>query len=60
MFLYSLKMVKPSIQYLDTTKECNIVKELFIITEENLKSTNYSLNMSDYLEDEEINLKSKG
>lgn len=44
-----------NIQYFDTTKECNVVKELFTITEEDLKSTNYSLDMSDYLEEEETN-----
>jgi type I restriction enzyme S subunit len=44
-----------NIQYFDTTKECNIIKELFTITEEDLKSTNYSLDMSDYLEEEETN-----
>ena len=44
-----------NIQFFDTTKECNVVKELFTITEEDLKSTNYSLDMSDYLEEEETN-----
>jgi restriction endonuclease S subunit len=44
-----------NIQYFDTTKECNVVKELFTITEEDFKSTNYSLDMSDYLEEEETN-----
>lgn len=44
-----------NIQYFDTTKECNVVKELFTITEEDFKSTNYSLDMSDYLVEEEIN-----
>jgi type I restriction-modification system DNA methylase subunit len=44
-----------NIQYFDTTKECNVVKELFTITEEDLKSTNYSLDMSDYIEEEETN-----
>jgi restriction endonuclease S subunit len=44
-----------NIQYLDTTKECNVVKELFTITEEDLKSTNYSLDMSAYLVEEETN-----
>ena len=46
-----------NIQYLDTTKECNVVKELFTITEEDLKSTNYSLDMSAYLVEEETNFK---
>lgn len=44
-----------NIQYFDTTKECIVVKELFTITEEDFKSTNYSLDMSDYLEEEETN-----
>ena len=44
-----------NIQYFDTTKKCNVVKELFTITEEDFKSTNYSLDMSDYLEEEETN-----
>jgi len=44
-----------NIQYLDTTKECNVIKELFTITEEDLKSTNYSLDISDYLVEEETN-----
>lgn len=44
-----------NIQYFDTTKECNVVKELFTITELDFKSTNYSLDTSDYLEEEETN-----
>ena len=44
-----------NIQYFDTTKECNVVKELFTITGDDFKSTNYSLDMSDYLEEEETN-----
>ena len=44
-----------NIQYFDTTKECNVIKELFTITEEDLKSTNYSLDMSAYLVEEETN-----
>jgi len=44
-----------NIQYFDTTKECNVVKELFTITEEDFKSTNYSLDMSAYLVEEETN-----
>ena len=44
-----------NIQYFDTTKECNMVKGLFTITEEDLKSTNYSLDIADYLEEEETN-----
>tara|TARA_Y100000590_G_scaffold407582_1_gene497968 strand:- start:7517 stop:9949 length:2433 start_codon:yes stop_codon:yes gene_type:complete len=46
-----------NIQYFDTTKECNVVKELFTITEEDLKSTNYSLNMSVYLKEEKTYFK---
>jgi len=44
-----------NIRYIETTKECNVVKELFTITEEDLKSTNYSLDMSAYLVEEETN-----
>ena len=44
-----------NIQYYDTTKECDVVKKLFTITEEDFKSTNYSLDMSAYLEEEETN-----
>lgn len=41
-----------NIQYFNTNKECNVVKKLFTITEEDLKSTNYSLKFEDYIEDE--------
>ena len=44
-----------NIRFLKTTKECNVVKEMFSITEIELKATEYSLDIGEYLEDETLN-----
>tara|TARA_Y100000389_G_scaffold68167_1_gene64602 strand:+ start:5790 stop:8060 length:2271 start_codon:yes stop_codon:yes gene_type:complete len=49
-----------NIQYFETTKECNIVREVFKITYKDIKSTyNYSLEVYDYIEKEKNNYNSK-
>lgn len=44
-----------NIRFLETTKECNVVKEMFSINETELKATEYSLDIGEYLEDETFN-----
>ena len=44
-----------NIRFLKTTKECNVVKEMFSINETELKAAEYSLDIGEYLEDETLN-----
>jgi type I restriction-modification system DNA methylase subunit len=44
-----------NIKYIETTKKCEKINELFTITEEDLKSTNYSLDINEYIEEKEDN-----
>ena len=39
------------IKFMETSKECNEVKELFTITKNDLQSTDYSLDIGEYLEE---------
>jgi len=38
-----------NIQFMDTTKECNLVKDMFTITMDELCASNYSLDVGEYL-----------
>ena len=40
-----------NIKFMETSKECNEVKELFTITKNDLQSTEYSLDVGEYLEE---------
>ena len=41
-----------NIQFMDTTKECNLVKDMFTITMDELCASNYSLDVGEYLVEE--------
>lgn len=41
-----------NIQFMDTTKECNMVKDMFTITMDELCASNYSLDVGEYLVEE--------
>ena len=41
-----------NIQFIETTKKCNIVKDMFSISMDELQTMNYSLDVSDYLVEE--------
>lgn len=43
-----------NIHFLETTKECNIVKDMFTITMDELKMTNYSLDVGEYVVEEKV------
>ena len=44
-----------NIRFMETTKECNIVKDMFSITVDELKKTGYSLDIGEYLEEKNDN-----
>lgn len=44
-----------NIRYIETTKECEKINELITITKDDLEKTQYSLDISDYLEEKEDN-----
>ena len=44
-----------NIRFLETTKECNVVKDMFTISAEELKSAGYSLDVGEYLVEETDN-----
>ena len=44
-----------NIRFMETTKECNVIKDMFTISSEELKCTGYSLDVGEYLVDETDN-----
>lgn len=44
-----------NIHFMETSKECNVVKDMFTISAEELKSTGYSLDVREYLVEETDN-----
>ena len=44
-----------NIQFMETPKECNVVKDMFTISAEELKSAGYSLDVGEYLVEETYN-----
>ena len=44
-----------NIKYIETTKECEKINELITITKDDLEKTQYSLDINEYIEEEETN-----